>query len=66
MTLKDFLFPEEVVKYQSTNFLKYGDVDYSMFITNRRLIGHKQQGLVFKKDNVFSISLQEVLRLEYQ
>jgi hypothetical protein len=66
MVLQDFLFPEEVVKYQSTNYLTYGDVGYSIYITNRRLIGHKQAGLLFKKDNVFSVALQEVLHLDYR
>lgn len=67
MGLQEFLFPQEEVKYQSPNTVQLaGQNDYVVYITNRRVIGHKIQGHIFKKDNVVSIALQEITDLVYE
>ncbi len=67
MVLEDFLFPEEVIKYQSNKDIKYNDNKYILYMTNRRVIGHKQKGFsILKKDKVFSIALEEIINLDYK
>ncbi|WP_415280821.1 hypothetical protein [Candidatus Nitrososphaera sp. FF02] len=65
MTLQEFLFPQEAIKYQSQRQIRYGGQDYVLYITNRRVIGHKIKGFVFKKDKVFSVALEEISYLKY-
>lgn len=54
------------MQYQSTRPIKYGDADYVLYITNRRLLGHKKHGWIRKKDRVFSVALEEITNLEYK
>ncbi len=63
--LEDFLFPQEVIRYQSKQEIRYGKDDYVLYITNRRIIGHKRKGFVLKKDRVFSVALEEINALKY-
>lgn len=65
LTLQEFLFPQEAIKYQSQRPIKYGGQDYVLYITNRRVIGHKLRGFIFKKDKVFSVALEEISNLKY-
>ncbi len=65
MVLEDFLLPQEVIQYQSKHDIQYGGEDYVLFITNRRVIGHRRKGFIFKKDRVFSVALEEVTNLKY-
>ncbi|MFY3740343.1 MAG: hypothetical protein HMLIMOIP_000780 [Candidatus Nitrosomirales archaeon] len=59
------MFPQEVIRYQSKHSIKYGGEEYVLYITNRRVIGHKRMGLILKKDKVFSVALEEVSNLRY-
>ncbi|MCE9653283.1 MAG: hypothetical protein K8Q89_09585 [Nitrosarchaeum sp.] len=65
MVLEDFLLPQEVIQYQSKHDIQYGAENYVLFITNRRIIGHRRKGFIFKKDRVFSVALEEVSNLKY-
>lgn len=65
LVLEDFLLPQEVIQYQSKHDIQYGGEDYVLFITNRRIIGHRRKGFIFKKDRVFSVALEEVTNLRY-
>lgn len=65
MVLEDFLLPQEVIQYQSKHDIQYGGENYVLFITNRRIIGHRRKGFIFKKDRVFSVTLEEVSNLRY-
>jgi Short C-terminal domain len=66
MGLEEFLFPQEQVKYQSLRTIQHDGEDYVLHITNRRIIGHKRKGFIFKKDRVFSVALQEITNLDYK
>lgn len=65
MVLEDFLFPQEVIRYQSKKDIKYGGEEYVLYITNRRILGHKRKGFIRKKDRVFSVALEEISNLKY-
>lgn len=65
MVLEDFLLPQEVIQYQSKKDILYGGENYVLYITNRRILGHRRKGFLFKKDRVFSVALEEVSNLKY-
>jgi hypothetical protein len=66
LVLEDFLFPQEAIQYQSNRPIHYGDTEYIIFITNRRVLGHKRHGLIRKKDRVLSVALEEITNLQYE
>ena len=66
LVLEDFLFPQEVIRYQSKHDIEYGGEAYVLYITNRRILGHRRKGFIFKKDRVFSVALEEVSNLKYE
>jgi hypothetical protein len=63
--LEDFLFPQEMIQYQSDRLLQYADTEYVIFITNRRVLGHVRHGLIRRKDRVLSVALEEITNLQY-
>ena len=65
MVLQDFLFPQEVIKYQSPSKIKYGDFPYDFYITDQRILCHSLTGLIFKKDRVVAERLEDITTLSY-
>ena len=65
MVLEDFLFPKEVIKYQSPTTIKYGDACYTLYITDQRLLAHKRSGILFKKDRVIAERLEGIQTISY-
>jgi hypothetical protein len=66
LVLEDFLFPQEAIQYQSDRPIHYADTEYVIFITNRRVLGHKRHGLIRRKDRVLSVALEEITNLQYE
>ncbi|MFY3739736.1 MAG: hypothetical protein HMLIMOIP_000155 [Candidatus Nitrosomirales archaeon] len=67
MALKDFLFPDEEIRYQTKETIEYSDNEkYILYITNRRIIGFKKTGLFRNKDRLFSVGLEEVRNILYK
>lgn len=53
--LKDFLFPDEVMKFKSRKRMKFAGGRYMIYLTNQRLIAHRQRGLLRKDDVILVI-----------
>ena len=66
MPLADFLTPGENIRYRSPTRVEYQDDDYDLYITDRRIIWHKQEGMVFKKDKLVSEKLENVSGINYE
>jgi len=67
MPLKDFLFPREVIHYQSTECITYeGDQEYNLYLTDKRLIFFKQTGLFLNRDNIISERLPDIQTMSYK
>lgn len=66
MPLEDFLLPGEDVRFQSHKNVKYGDTDYKVIVTNKRIILYAQRGLLLKKDDVVTIKLDELQGMKYK
>ena len=63
--LENFLFPKEIIRYQSPCPIRYGDDDYTLYVTDQRLLAHKSTGLIFKKDRVIAERLDDIKSLSY-
>lgn len=65
MPLEDFLAPGESIHYRSPTKVEYQGDLYGFYITDRRLIWHKREGLVLKKDKFVSEVLENVEGIKY-
>jgi len=64
LVLEDFLFPGEVIKFQSGKIRTLND-SFDFYITDQRILLHKRRGVVFKKDRIIAERLQEIRTLYY-
>ena len=62
----DFLFPQEVIRYQSPIQVKYGDDFYNLYMTNLRLIAYKRSGLLSKEDEIVAERLEDIQTMSYR
>jgi hypothetical protein len=65
LVLKDFLFPNETIKYQSPNKISYLGDKFYFYITNQRILAYRSKGKVFKKDRVVAEKLEAITSLSY-
>ena len=65
MPLEDFLMPGEGVRYSSPLPVDYQGGQYYFLITDRRVIWHRQTGMIFKKDNVISENISDIVDMAY-
>jgi len=66
MPLEDHLLPGENIRFQSSNNVKFGDQNYRVIVTNKRIILYAQRGAIFKRDDVVTIKLDEVQGIKYK
>jgi len=64
LVLEDFLFPGEVIKFQSGKVRTLNDRFY-FYITDKRILLHKRRGVVFKKDRVITERIEDIRTLYY-
>jgi hypothetical protein len=65
LVLEDFLFPNEIVIYQSENKIRYLGDKFYFYITNRRILVHRRKGKIVKKDRVITEKLEDIKNLSY-
>jgi len=65
LVLEDFLFPNEIVIYQSEKKIRYLGYKFYFYITNRRILVYRRRGKVFKKDRVIAEKLEDIKSLSY-
>ncbi len=66
MTLEKYLMPDENIRYEHPSKVNIGEIVYNLYITDTRLIGYVQRGLIFKKDSIITINLNEIKSLDYK
>lgn len=66
MVLEDYLMPGEEIRFSSSTKVKYGQKDYQVFITDKRLIMYARRGTIFKNDDVVSVQLAELHGITYE
>jgi hypothetical protein len=65
LVLKDFLLPNETIKYQSPNKLSYLGDKFYFYITNQRILAYRSKGKYFKKDRIVAEKLEAITSLSY-
>jgi hypothetical protein len=66
MAIEDYLTPGEEIRFSSSTKMRYGEKQYQVFITNKRLIMYARRGKIIKSDDVVSIQLAELHGVKYK
>jgi len=65
LVLKDFLLPNEAIKYKSPGKIRYLGDKFHFYITNQRILVYRRKGTVFKKDRAIAERLEAIKSLNY-
>jgi hypothetical protein len=65
LPLEDFLMPGEQIKFQSGEGVKFGDKNYQVVLTDRRILLYARRGMMFKSDDVVTSKLDELQGVKY-
>ena len=65
MPVEDFLIPGETIHFRVPN-IRYGDMDYELIITNKRVILYARRGLISKKDDFIAIKMTDIQNVMYR
>ncbi len=66
MTLRDFLVPEEQIKFICKRDIEYANKKYDLFITNKRILLYKERGFLNKSEDLICEKLERLEGLEYK
>ena len=64
MVLEDFLFPGEIITFQSGNVKTLND-RFEFYITDQRILLYRRRGVVFKKDRIIAERIEDIRTLHY-
>lgn len=64
MVLEDFLFPGEIIIFQSGNVETLND-RFDFYITDQRILLYRRRGVIFKKDRVIAERIEDIRTLYY-
>ena len=65
LVLKDFLLPNEAIRYRSPGKIRYLGDKFYFCITNQRILVYRRRGKVFKKDRIIAERLEAIEKLSY-
>jgi len=64
LVLEDFLFPGEIVIFQSGKVKTLND-HFDFYVTDQRILLYRRRGVVFKKDRVVAERIEDIQTLHY-
>jgi len=64
LVLEDFLFPGEVITFQSGKVKTLND-HFDFYITDQRILLYRRRGVVFKKERVIAERIEDIRTLHY-
>jgi len=64
LVLEDFLFPGEIIIFQSGNVETLND-RFDFYITDQRILLYRRRGVIFKKDRVIAERIEDIRTLYY-
>jgi hypothetical protein len=64
LVLEDFLFPGEIVIFQSGKVKTLND-RFDFYVTDQRILLYRRRGVVFKKDRVVAERIEDIQTLHY-
>lgn len=66
MPLEDYLMPHENIRYQSDFDILYAGKQYTVILTDERLVLYSRRGLVFKSDDVVTEAIRDIQGIKYK
>lgn len=66
MPLRDFLVPEEQIKFICKRDIEYANKKYDLIVTNKRLVLYKERGILNKSEDMVCEKLERLEGLEYK
>ncbi len=66
MPLRDYLVPEEQIKYICKRDIEYANKKYFLVITNKRILLYKERGILNKSEDIICEKLERLGGLEYK
>lgn len=64
VVLKDFLFPDETIVFQSNKITSLKD-NFFFFITDQRILLYRRRGVLLKKDRIISERIENINTMHY-
>jgi hypothetical protein len=64
LVLEDFLFPGEIITFQSGKVKTLND-RFEFYITDQRILLYRRRGVVFKKDRIIAEKIEDIRTLHY-
>ena len=64
MVLSDFLFPGELIIFQS-NWIKSLNDNFVFYITDQRILLFRRRGVLFKKDRIIAERIEDIRTMQY-
>lgn len=66
MPLRDYLVPEEQIKFICKRDIEYANKKYFLVITNKRILLYKERGILNKSEDIICEKLERLGGLEYK
>ena len=66
MPLRDYLVPEEQIKFICKRDIEYANKKYFLAITNKRILLYKERGILNKSEDIICEKLERLGGLEYK
>ena len=66
MGVEQFLAPGENIRFSSPTSVSFQGDQYSVVITDRRILWYKSKGLVFKKNSFVAVPIEQVKNIVYE
>jgi hypothetical protein len=64
LVLKDFLYPDETIVFQSGKIASLDDV-FFFYITDQRILLHRRRGVLVKKDRIIAERIEDIRTMHY-
>ena len=65
MPIEKYLLPEEKIIFWSDFNVNYNEEEYKVYITSHRLLLFKEQGIIFRKEEVITENWAQIRGLQY-
>ena len=62
--LKDFLYPDEGIVFQSNRIDSLND-SFFFYITDQRILLYRRRGVLFKKDRIVAERIEDIRSMHY-
>ena len=64
MVLTDFLYPGEMIVFQSNKIESLND-SFFFYITDQRILLHRRRGVLFKRDRIIAERIENINSMQY-